>query len=104
MQGHPLGAKGGVPAEITQPEYVVYRQWIDSHPVELPGITEIDVLSDLYGIENKQRAIITCADQYAAVLDGAAFEKSAASKEIQNKPSFFGDHIITGVHPGIRPV
>ena len=69
MKRHSLGAKGGVAAEITQPKNIVQRQRIDAQPVELAGIAEVDILSDLYRGENEQRTVIAGADQGTGVLE-----------------------------------
>ena len=104
MQGHPLRAEGGVPAEITQAEDVVDRQRVDADPVELLGITEIDILADFYVIEKKQGAVIARTDQDAGVLNPSVMQEGAGPEEVLNKASFLGNDIIIRIHPRIRPL
>ena len=47
MKRDPLTSIGRVTGKITEAEDVIDGQRIDAYAVELPGITEIDILPDL---------------------------------------------------------
>ena len=68
MKRHPLVAESRIPAEIPQPKNVIDCKWIDTHPIDLPGIAEIYILSYLDAAENKKPAVIAGAEQDAGIL------------------------------------
>src|SRR5690349_21407211 len=60
----PLGSKGRIPCEVTETENIVNGERIDTHPVDEPGIAEVDILPELQVRPGKERTVITGSDQH----------------------------------------
>ena len=69
MKGDTLVTKSGVATEIPQTKNIIDGQRIDPDAIELTGKTEIDILPDLYVVENKQRTVITGPHQETSIFD-----------------------------------